>query len=245
MESLLIPAGEFSMGSAEGTVGQPDEQPQHLVYLDDYHIDKMEVTIGQFRKFIEATDHQTEAEIKGFGYVWRDGAWESAIGASWKDIDGTGVQHGDSLAVTQISWNDAVAYCAWVGGRLPTEAEWEKAARGLDARTYPWGNDPPTDELLYFYQSTGPAAVGHYPAGASPFGVLDMAGNVWEWVADYYDAQYYSTSSLENPTGPETGVKRVIRGGGWSNSAINVRSSNRDISEPHRYNDMLGFRCVR
>ncbi len=239
-----IPAGGFLMGAEGDPAAKDREKPQHLVRLDDYAVDRTEVTIAMFAEFIASSGHLPAAARNGYGYRWLGGRWAQTQGAHWEDAAGDGSPDNGSMPVTQVSWDDAHAYCAWAHRRLPTEAEWEKAARGSDGRRFPWGDAEPTDALLRFGQLDGPVAVGSFPAGASPFGVMDMAGNVWEWTADWYGPEYYAESPADNPAGPASGQYRVIRGGGWNTGPSNARVTNRDVAEPDSYNDMLGFRCA-
>ena len=258
MEMVYVPAGEFEMGSEDGN---SDEQPIHTVYLDAYWIDKYEVSNKMFTMFVEETGYQTDAEKYGSSWVYADGERDQVEGADWEHPQGP----GSSLSglglhpVVHVSWNDADVYCDWVGRRLPTEAEWEKAARGEDGRTYPWGNQEVEGNLLNYadvyldvdwadsteddgYETTAP--VGSYPDGVSTYGAMDMAGNVWEWVADLYDEDYYSSSPNENPEGAASGENSVLRGGSWSYNDWNVRSANRYGHNPGYVDSDIGFRCV-
>ena len=217
---VAIPAGEFTMGS-----DFEDERPAHKVFVEAFEIDKFEVTHEEFARFVEETGYVTDAEKAGDSMTWR-----------------TYAEGKPKHPVVKVSWNDAVAYCEWAGKRLPTEAEWEKAARGTDGRIYPWGDewDPAkanTKEGGY----RGTTIVGSFPDGASPYGVMDMAGNVAEWVADWYKA--YPGSDF---TSPYFGEKyRVIRGGGWFSDKELVRTSARSCSSVDLANDDVGFRCAR
>ena len=242
MELLPVAKGDFMMGNDSGEV---DERPGHLVSLNTFWIDKTEVTIEMFRRFVAETGYQTSAEISGYGYIWAKNQWQESTHASWLDPDGDGRSNDAHLPVAQVSWSDAQAYCIWAGRRLPTEAEWEKAARGVDGRIFPWGNTPPDSSLASFDQSAGPSKVGSFPQGVSPYGALDMLGNVWEWTADWYSSDYYATSPLDNPLGASSGTHRVLRGSGWSSSLKNIRITNRDVSKPYYSNDVLGFRCAK
>jgi formylglycine-generating enzyme required for sulfatase activity len=274
MTMVYVPAGEFTMGSSllesfvltNGRLFHfPDQRPQHTVFVDGYWIDQTEITVGMFKKFVEATGYQTSAEQEGWGRPWRAGPkqeeWPQTGGTDWRHPQGPRSTAQDEHPVVQVSWDDAMAYCAWVGGRLPTEAEWEKAARGTDRRRYPWGNNF-DGSLLNFGDSLCPverwrdlrwndgfaltSPVGSYPGGASPYGALDMAGNVWEWVYDWYDEDAYEGSRRENPTGPATGSVRAQRGGSWYDGEAEawVNCVIRHRNPPtDRYSD-VGFRCV-
>ena len=230
------------------------------MYLDGYWIDRTEVTNKQFARFVEATGHRTTAEVEGCGWGATGEGWKCIDGADWRHPNGpsTSIDEQMDHPVVQVSWDDAVAYCQWAGKRLPTEAEWEKAARGSDGRTYPWGYAFDGSKLNFCdtncefdwkddgaddgYARTAP--VGSYPAGASPYGAQDVAGNVWEWVADWYDSGYYSESSAtRNPTGPASGDGRVLRGGSWDNDVNHARSANRSRIDPVNRNNNNGFRC--
>jgi len=219
---IEIPAGPFTMGS---DTGEADETPTHEVDLPAFEIDQFEVTNADFAQFVEATGYQTDAEKEGRSKNWRDSA-----------------EGKDNHPVVRVSWNDAMAYCEWLGKRLPTEAEWEKAARGTDGRTYPWGDEwDPSKANVKDTGLRGTAAVGSFGAGASPYGVEDMAGNVWEWTADWYEPYPGSTYDSEY-FGQEF---KLVRGGGWFEMDDAVRITNRDLTSVTAANDDMGFRCAR
>jgi formylglycine-generating enzyme required for sulfatase activity len=262
MPLILIPAGNFGRGAAPehlalmfdlcplcdpGTVA--DQSPSRSIYLDVYWIDKTEVTVAQFTKFINETGYITTAEQKGSGSVFNPTAgWTALPGATWRNSIPVG-DTNTNYPVSQVSWHDAVAYCAWAGRRLPTEAEWEKAARGVDGRLFPWGNGEPDGTLLSFNLNAGGAVpVGSFPAGSSPYGVLDMSGNLWEWVADYYDESYYSYAPDRNPLGPSAGDGRTIRGGSWATlrdtELVYATTTFRLWNYPDISSNALGFRCA-
>lgn len=222
---VVIPAGEFTMGSQDGDA---DERPAHKVTIDSFSIDVYEVTVGEYGDFLRS----------GGGHLPPD----------WNKMNQMAYH---KRPVMGVDWADAAAYCKSVGKRLPTEAEWEKAARGTDGRLYPWGNDPPTS-LHANYGKYGTndlealAPVGSLEKGKSPYGVYDMAGNVWEWVSDWYDSDYYKNSQQQNPGGLPTGGFKVIRGGAWNSSARNLRSSDR-YWDPPSFRSLYfpGFRCAK
>jgi eukaryotic-like serine/threonine-protein kinase len=225
-EMVLIPAGEFTMGSNDG---DSDEKPSHTVYLDTFWMDKFEVTNALYKKCMDTGKCSRPSETK------------SSTRSSYY-----GNSQYDNYPVIYVSWNDANAFCAWAGKRLPTEAEWEKAARGTDARTYPWGNNFDRNLLNSSEgDKSDTTAVGSYPGGASPYGIMDMAGNVWEWVADWYSDNYYSSSPRNNPTGPSSGQYPVVRGGSWLHISIYARASGRFTYKPDSRYINLGFRCAQ
>ncbi|MFO0775410.1 MAG: formylglycine-generating enzyme family protein [Nitrospiraceae bacterium] len=232
---ILIPAGSFPMGVPIGDRdGGRDEYPRHHVTLDDYYLDKYEVTNAQYIAFVQATNHRVPQHPKDdTRNLWQKGLMPESI----KD-----------QPVINVDWYDAEAYCKWAGKRLPTEAEWEKAARGGDDRRFPWGNVEPTAKHLNYLQrwhgEKTLMPVGSYEAGKSPFGVYDMAGNVWEWVNDWYDPTYYEKSPEKNPPGPETGAEKVLRSSGWAVEAPLVRVFTRVSSNPQIRNETTGFRCA-
>ena len=245
MMLVYVPEGEFEMGSQDGL---SDEKPVHSVYLNAYWIDRTEVTNTMFSTFINGTRYQTDAEKAGFSWIFNGSAWEKTSGANWKHPHGSSSSLSglEKHPVTHISWNDAQAYCEWAGRRLPTEAEWEKAARGMDGRIYPWGNQDPNASLANYFLNVGDTTTaGSYADGASPYGALDMAGNVWEWVADWYGREYYnSQKEWTNPVGPSSGVYRVLRGGSWNSQAISVQSASRFRNYPSNTDYYNGLRCA-
>ncbi|HET7343378.1 MAG TPA: SUMF1/EgtB/PvdO family nonheme iron enzyme, partial [Methylomirabilota bacterium] len=220
------------------------EGPRHRVDLDAFSIDREEVSNARFERFARATGYRTTAEREGSAPVFKDGRWSTAEGASWRQPDGPGTTALPDRPVVQVSWLDAAAYCAWAGKRLPTEAEWEKAARGTNGRRYPWGDD--WDEMRAGDWGDHRAhAVGSAPRGASPWGVLDMAGNVWEWIADWQEGKYYEHSPDRNPRGPESGQYRGVRGGSWNSDPLVLRSAYRGNASPGFRSSSFGFRCAR
>ncbi|SLM46445.1 conserved exported protein of unknown function [Nitrospira japonica] len=232
---ILIVPGAFKMGSQDGL---PNERPEHQVQLDGYYIDQYEVTMSLYRKFLESGKHDSPP--------------------TWDDEAATTV--GDRPAVG-MRWADAAAYCEWAGKRLPTEAEWEKAARGTDGRRYPWGHMQPFVDIANYNRgvwvnetvtlvpvTSGLEGMsvrhGLKTGGKSPYGLAHMAGNAAEWVSDWYDREYYQQSPEKNPTGPSKGEKRVIRGGSWADLPPALRVTARFSAEPEFEDRAIGFRCA-
>lgn len=245
MVHVLVPAGSFLMGAEPEASSNPDERPQHTVTLDTFWIDRTEVSTGSFAAFVEAAGYQTSADDARGAYVWNGGGWTFVDGANWQSPQGPGQPAEANQAVTQVSWYDATAYCAWVGRRLPTEAEWERSVRGLVGSLYPWGQAQPSRNLANYAGHLGRVAgVDEYPDGQSAFGALQMAGNVYEWVEDWYSANYYEASPAFGPLGPSGGRYRVMRGGSWQLDGDRLRAFVREVSEPQYMNDNLGFRCA-
>ncbi len=281
---VLIPEGTFLMGSTKEDIDNlltldrnieanrlENELPQRKIYLSAYLIDKYPVTNVQYKQFIESGGYTQKT-------LWSEAGWqyiEQSKPMENKDIED--VFHGEpDSPVVNISWYEAEAFAKWAGKRLPTEAEWEKASRGADGRTYPWGNEFDKTRLnCAEAKIEKPTPVMKYPQGQSVYGCYDMAGNVWEWTADWYDSQYYHHAPAKNPQGPviaeknpyfgrpeDVGISiyelkpspasqtlsgcKVLRGGSWNGSGIvHIRCANRDYDEPAYKNDTIGFRCAK
>ena len=237
---IRVPAGTFLMGTSSADLAVllkahpkwkadwfADEQPQHSVNLDSYWIYQNAVTVKQYRAFCKATGREMPELPK----------WSK-----------------DDHPVVNVTWFDAAAYAEWAGARLPTEAEWEKAARGTHGRRYPWGDEWDAEKCHNFtdtnpvgggFQGGRTAPVGSYPDGDSPYGIHDMAGNVWQWCQDWYAKDYYAHAPSSNPPGAEEGELRVMRGGSWGSSNISVRCAARHADSPDvTYHEAGGFRCA-
>jgi formylglycine-generating enzyme required for sulfatase activity len=242
--------------------GLPPEAPAHRVNLAPFSLDRHEVTVARFAAFVAATGYSTEAERAGWSGVFDParGEWRAVRGAAWDRPEGPGSAPDPEEPVTQVSWNDAAAFCRFAGGRLPTEAEFEYAARGgLAGRRFAWGDElqPGGVYLANWWQGefprldrgedgfSGRAPVGRYPP--NPYGLFDLVGNVWEWCSDWFDPDYYAASPERQPRGPRDGVRRVIRGGSWLCSAeacSGVRVAARSSATPASGLNNLGFRCA-
>lgn len=226
MLQVFVPAGEFLMG--EDDRDSIVSYPRHPVYLDDFWIDQTEVSNAMYARCVQAGVCRQPAYPDEYAYYAAPG-------------------YADYPAV-YLTWEEAQAYCQWAGRRLPTEAEWEKAARGVDGRAYPWGNQPPdVTRLNYDNLLGGPLPVNRYPAGASPYGALNMAGNVREWVADWYSQVYYNDLIYDNPQGPEDppgDSKKALRGGAFMDDAHKIRVFTRMAHVPWSAGWTRGFRCA-
>lgn len=281
---VIVPEGQFFMGSTQQDIAKllesdrnieaerlENEVPQRTVSLNAYLIDKYPVTNAHYKLFVEAGGYTQKS-------LWSDAGWQYIVQAKpLENNELDAVFHGESdCPVVNISWYEAEAFAAWSGKRLPTEAEWEKAARGTDGRIYPWGNAFDKTRLnCAETKIERPTPVTKYPQGQSVYGCFDMAGNVWEWTADWYDSQYYRHAPDKNPQGPgmaeenpyfgrpeEVGISiydlkpspagkalsgcKVLRGGSWNGSGIvHIRCANRDYDEPTYKNDTISFRCAK
>ncbi|WP_447970685.1 formylglycine-generating enzyme family protein [Nitrospira sp. M1] len=237
---ILIPAGEFTMGDNDH---HGNEQPEHQVWLDDYFIDRFEVTMSDYQKFLDDNMKLEPPPLWDDGLAFNEAADRPAVG---------------------VTWEAANKYCEWAGKRLPTEAEWEKAARGTDGRRYPWGHMQPfVDIARYNLGITGWVSYtltlasvrsgvkgmsvrhGLKTGGKSPYGLYHMSGNAAEWVSDWYDRYYYEDSPEKNPQGPESGTRKVLRGGSWEDEPRNIRVTARSKAEPEFTDLTIGFRCAK
>ncbi len=221
---VRIPAGEFTRGNLYGF---PDERTEQTIFLDQFYIDQYEVTNRQYAQCVSAGRCTLPRLPRSVNFA-------NYYGAS---------EYGN-YPVIWVSWEDAAAYCAFRGKALPTEAQWEKTARGPENFLYPWSNEEPVEQANFDYRSGDVTAVGTYSADRSSYGVYDLAGNVREWVADWYQWDYYSVAPQKNPLGPETGVTRVLRGGSWNDISIYIRTTSRKNFLPESYDSNLGFRCA-
>jgi formylglycine-generating enzyme required for sulfatase activity len=263
-DMAFIPPGEFTMGTPEGRDGFPDEHPERRVYLSGYLIDRFEVTNQAYAVFVQATGHRAPENSNRAATLW---------------VNNQPVPGIEQHPVINVSWDDAAAYCRWVGNRLPTEAEWEKAARGTDGRRYPWGNEwdfTRANSASYWAQRTieftsgadwdafwikGDGAriakekgiqgevltmpVDSFPHSVSPYGLFGMAGNAAEWVQDWYDPNYYPQALLSDPSGPNRGAIKAMRGGSWLKPARSLRTSDRDWGTMDSRPSGTGFRCAK
>lgn len=226
---VFVPAGEFLMGSAHSdSFARDDEKPQHSVSLDAYWVDQHEVTNAQYAQCVHAGKCSPPADVS------------SSSHPSYFDNSRFAI-----FPVIHVVWNDARAYCDWAGKRLPTEAEWEKAARGTKGQLYPWGDEFDSTRANYDGVVGDPSEAGRFSANASPYNALDMAGNVWEWVNDWYSGNYYASSPNQNPQGPSAGTTRVLRGGGWDSAQSDLRTAARNQLTPDSEYYVVGFRCAQ
>ncbi|GAA0513535.1 formylglycine-generating enzyme family protein [Paractinoplanes deccanensis] len=274
MPQASIPAQTFAMGDAHGDGAHPDgERPVHPVRLAAFDIDVTAVTVADFRAFVEATGYRTEAETYGWSAVFHLAVtdesaivgtmagtpwWVGVSGADWAHPGGPSSSAAGDHPVVHVSWNDARAYCAWAGRRLPTEAEWECAARGgAPSLRYPWGDDLPAEWACNIWQGTFPAVnteedgwLTTAPARffePNAYGLYQPVGNVWEWCADWFSPTYYAVSPRDDPPGPPIGAARVIRGGSYlchDSSCNRYRNAARSSNTPDSSTGNTGFRTV-
>jgi formylglycine-generating enzyme required for sulfatase activity len=232
-EMVRVAGGSLEMGASSGEAA---EKPVHAVSIPTFWIDRTEVTNEQYKRFIDATGRPVPYVAEPWAAPYN---WDRAA-RTYPDGQG-------DMPVVLVSWDDAAAYARWAGKRLPTEAEWEYAARGAQGKKFPWGdswNAALCNSLGSDPFDATPAPVGSFPKGASWCGAMDMAGNVWEWVADWYSPEYYSASPSKDPAGPATGRYRAIRGGSWGSPSDLCRSYARGFRPPYARSDAAGFRCA-
>jgi formylglycine-generating enzyme len=267
---VAVPAGEFMMGCVDRDERcQPWERPRHRVRLRrSVWLGATEVTVGAYARYVERTKYRTRADRERRGRMWTlaRGRWEWIDGLNWRTPLAAGQRAPDSWPALQIAWEDASSFCAWAGGRLPTEAEWERAARGgRDGEIYPWGNAAtPEDRGIRYANGPDELTRGRFTTwlffagyrdgfeevapvarfAANGYGLYDMAGNAWEWVADWYARDYYARSPVEDPRGPPHGDAHVARGGSWGYAPEQHRSSERGFAEPGFWTATFGFRCA-
>jgi formylglycine-generating enzyme required for sulfatase activity len=236
---VLVPAGEFFRGrdARPDPSKKRDDFPGRFVYLDSFKIDKFEVTNAAYGRFVRATGRPAPSVRSA---ARRIGSWSRFAWSGNRAPPGAG-----DIPVTLVTWFDAEAYCAWTGKRLPTEAEWEKAARGTDRRIFPWGDLAAPGSSNFGKRQKGPLPSGNFPLDKSPYGTVDMAGNVAEWASDYYQAAYYARSPARNPKGPRRGSLRVVRGGFWRSPKKDIRTDRRWKGAPSKAHAGVGFRCAR
>jgi formylglycine-generating enzyme required for sulfatase activity len=225
---VTVPQGAFTMGFNE-TDTDPDYEPEHSVTLKEFLIDKTEVTVAQYKACVDCG--VCKLPLRDGSHTGREPYY--------------GDPKYNDYPVIYVTWNDAKAYCEVIGKRLPTEAEWEKAARGTTKSAYPWGDDPPSKNHANFGMLVNDTAkVTDYDQGKSSLGVLNLAGNVWEWVADSYDAKYYAASPATDPPGPAEKLAKVVRGGGFISSHTQIRSFVRETYAESAAMSFIGFRCA-
>lgn len=251
VEMVFVKGGTFQMGS---DTGEDNEKPVHTVEVNDFYIGKYEITVEQFRAFVNATAYQTDAEKGDGSYVYVNNNWKKQSGINWRH-DVAGNKRGsdeNKHPVIHVSWNDAIAYCNWLkeqtgkNYRLPTEAEWEYAARGGNqSQGYIYAGSNTIDNIAWYYRNSKNVT---HPVGdkqANELGLYDMTGNVWEWCNDWYDKDYYSSSPSNNPKGPNNGTNRVLRGGCWNYYPQYNRIAIRNYFTPDNRSYFYGFRvCV-
>lgn len=239
---VLIPGGEYSRGC---DTGSEFEQPVRSIQISSFYIDATPVTNLQFRQFCDATGYKTTAELLGNSWGFADGEYQFVNNLSWSSY---ALRERENHPVVQVSWNDALAFAQWAGKRLPTEAEWEYAARGNRESAFPWGDAIPDGTQSNFakYPTEVPPTTAVRQFSANAFGLYDMVGNVWQWCADWYGPDYYRTGETIDPQGPKCGTHKVRRGGSWNViQAFRLRNANRGAAEPEQAVPNVGFRCAK